>query len=1579
MSTSIKNWLRVLAVGWLVGLSAVAHSQPLNPIVGPDLVCPGSQVTYQLTNIISGNTFLWTLPSGGGTIIGSQTDTMVTIQWQQSNGGPFTLLMTESDMMLGTQGNVLAVTVADDIARYPFNCLSEVNIPMDNNCEKLIEPQHLLTSGVPDCANSFEISLTLNGDIPVPNPITEAYIDEIITATIRHPESGRECSTLITLKDGNPPILTCSNDTTICNDSLAWDPFHDSFNRPTVTDNCSGDLLPQPQGYEWVKLFGDSIFSDYIIRSWDAVDKYGNRGECVDTIFLLRVIFDSIMCPPDTTISCETPGFDPEDPHSAGVPTFDGYPIYSKFSYCDIGIEYSDKITYKCPGNYRIYREWVITDVGPSHGELICNQVIDVIDTLGPSITFDSSEVSYEQHNDVFGINPDSFYKTVYFPTLDYSCFAHGYFPTPELNDFCSPSDSLIVDLSWSNGHIRYVSGDDNKHLGFENLMKGKHIISIQVADGCHNFTYDTLIAIAKDIKPPYMAVDRYPVVTLGNYAEVTWIDASVFDEGTWDNCGMNFFLARRVDWATACGVDLCDDSDLICTGEHKDSIWCARLEDDRKVNEVEAHYVNFIQWLCEDGDECSELMLSGWAYDLLKYGTTDCSGQSYAGNDDFMHRLLSDSTLCYLDSLHYLPCFKNDSLGDHTEHLHPLPSDQSQLDIAAQIGGGWSASVPFCCQDACEEVVIEVLAMDYWCNFAKNWITVQVEDKAAPEVRKRLPDLSISCYAYNHYYRDSIEQGNWDVFGTYVPYERYGSVSNTYIMDHICTDTPGPDGDYHETVLDSIANGVVLDICGLVMKETQKTHFEKCGVGWIEREFTFTGLCNEEKGDSIKVVQRINIYNDCPLRETDIIWPPKDTTFYACGIEPFETIGPKLNKEDECRDIGIHYKDVVLDELYNADSTCFKIIRKWAVIDWCRQTAAYHDDWIGDQQFHYYEYDQIIYVKDREGPVINGCDIDSLCIGSNCTASLSTAIQVTDSCSSREEIQVSWSLYRRTAFGYDLVTEADTDTAKADQLTLGTYRLIWKAKDGCNNVTYCTDFFEVLDCVKPSPICLTSTTLKLWPVDLDQNGSIDTAVGEIWAQELDVSSFDNCQNEITDFRIRLKGTGKVDGQGNLLPPDSSETKVSMGCGDIGSQLMEMWVVDDYGNADYCEVIVEVVGPIEGCSDDLGRVKGLVSSMVGAGLADVEMQVTLEDQVMAATSTSSNGQYDFGEFKLDHGTYWLTPSKVDDPIDGISTQDLIAISKHILGKEVFEATWQEEAADVNGNGAISVADLITMRKLILGKIPTLPVDEQWRFYNVDQQPRSRLQRPRYEDQLNFNGLKIGDVNGDAASSSSSQRSRADSYLIEFINKEVSAKQQVRIPLIATDALEVEGLQLHVEISGLDNIFINSTLPDFDQTMWSATHDRIRMSWIADGTHQILPGDTLATIIAVATGVDKTANMLAVRQDDLASEFYTSNNALRTIKLIEREDEPSNSVIKLTSKPNPFVNQAHITIDLASDLTGILRIVGSDGVVYLHQSKRWIMGANEVELHRNKLGAAGLYMIEFRSAHATLRDKIILLE
>ncbi|NND30954.1 MAG: hypothetical protein HKN76_00090, partial [Saprospiraceae bacterium] len=851
MSQIKKIWIGILVCAGMLGTSPMLYAQPCpppNPILGSNQVCPGSQTSYTMTvDNRPTSTYTWELFGTGGSIVGATNGVTVSVDWQNANGGPYLLRCTEQVGSCFYQ-NDLMVTIADDLARRPFNCFSELSIPFDQNCEKLILPEHLLTGGAPDCANSFTVSLSLNEQVAVPNPVGIEYLGQIITATVTHIASGRTCISHVLLKDGTAPLLACENDTTLCNDPRAWNPFDTSFKIPTVTDNCLDNIIPEQQGYEWVQLFNDPVFDALIIRSWSATDKFGNRGTCEDTIFLQRVIFDQIICPPDTVIACDSDSFDITNPLTSGAPTFNGIPLWSERSYCDFSIKYEDLISHKCPGTYTIHRYWYLSQLTPTAiNEDTCHQIIEVVDTVGPEAIFDSAKVSVEFHDDVFGLPVNKAYKTVYYPTLDYDCLAYGYFPHADIIDNCTNTDSVVVDLIWDNGHINYLNGSPGSdHLRFENLSKGKHIITIKLRDACHNTSYDTLIAVAEDQRAPYIISDKFPVVTLGAFSDVTWIDVSVFDEGTWDNCHLNLLLARRVDWAEAC-IDICDSVSMSCYDEH-DTIYCAELESNRQIDAIEAHYYETIKWLKEDERPCSDLLWNAWKYELCNIGTNIC--KDHFGGEKDLSAAIYDLN-CTSD-------FETDSLT------------KAEIDLWKQIGGGWSNAIPFSCKDACpgKPVKIELLAIDASCNIARIWVDVVVEDKSAPEVQLVLPDLEISCWAYNNYYRTAVDSGNFDVFGKYESY--YGGLyagkgGKTVLKDRTCDLLPDVDG-YYPIVYDTISNGLVLENCELRIDEYQKIQFQKCGEGWIERHFIFKGNCNTSKADSTKIIQRIKIFNDCPL-----------------------------------------------------------------------------------------------------------------------------------------------------------------------------------------------------------------------------------------------------------------------------------------------------------------------------------------------------------------------------------------------------------------------------------------------------------------------------------------------------------------------------------------------------------------------------------------------------------------------------------------------------------------------------------------------------------------------------------------
>jgi hypothetical protein len=124
----------------------------------------------------------------------------------------------------------------------------------------------------------------------------------------------------------------------------------------------------------------------------------------------------------------------------------------------------------------------------------------------------------------------------------------------------------------------------------------------------------------------------------------------------------------------------------------------------------------------------------------------------------------------------------------------------------------------------------------------------------------------------------------------------------------------------------------------------------------------------------------------------------------------------------------------------------------------------------------------------------------------------------------------------------------------------------------------------------------------------------------------------------------------------------------------------------------------------------------------------------------------------------------VKPYRNDNPLNGLTTFDLVLISKHILGIEPLGSPYKLIAADANKSGSVTTADIIAFRKLILGIDTTLANNTSWRF--IDQSyafpnqfnpfspppPESKTVQTGADNisDVNFKAVKIGDVNGTAA-------------------------------------------------------------------------------------------------------------------------------------------------------------------------------------------------------------------------------------
>jgi hypothetical protein len=128
------------------------------------------------------------------------------------------------------------------------------------------------------------------------------------------------------------------------------------------------------------------------------------------------------------------------------------------------------------------------------------------------------------------------------------------------------------------------------------------------------------------------------------------------------------------------------------------------------------------------------------------------------------------------------------------------------------------------------------------------------------------------------------------------------------------------------------------------------------------------------------------------------------------------------------------------------------------------------------------------------------------------------------------------------------------------------------------------------------------------------------------------------------------------------------------------------------------------------------------------------------------------------------GSYTVTAVKDTNDLNGISTFDMVLMSKHILGIQSLDSPWKIIAADTNKNNSLTTADIVEDRKLILGLTTAFGANTSWRFFPSFlsfPNPLQPFQNGALPEQITitnlqatysgagFIGVKVGDTNASA--------------------------------------------------------------------------------------------------------------------------------------------------------------------------------------------------------------------------------------
>ena len=452
------------------------------------------------------------------------------------SSGPLGAVLTEYEFCL--DAGIGAGTYSNSIIAFDGRCTDTLT-----NIQTIVQDG----SDIPTlaCNGFLQISLTGSGTIvtpammlpgqPIDNRIT--FIEGTNTNVLDCTYSGRnvnvvvldtihnqKCWGVVAVRNKAIPTLTSSDTTVSCLSNM------DSLTSSRLLDieyNCGDDS-------QFDITHSDNFVSDdcntgdtlkIIERTWIVRTENGIALNAISNIVVLKVPFDTIVFPGDTTIYCPDTSFAISNTGGLGVD------IDSLVTYCKVQVGFTDRqIPTGCSGMKKIERSWLAIDW--------CNNVmndtvqyITLLDTLPPVLSCPIGDAAGRRK---------------LLTTLD-TCGAYFTFPSFTATDSCSDDNLITYDVK-INGVLE--TGQDSVFIPV-----GQAIIEYIARDDCNNEAscFDT-ITVADNTPPTLNGPSIIQISHSGSGSTLVPISllAQAFDID--DNCALDSVFLKRM--TTPCGQD---------------------------------------------------------------------------------------------------------------------------------------------------------------------------------------------------------------------------------------------------------------------------------------------------------------------------------------------------------------------------------------------------------------------------------------------------------------------------------------------------------------------------------------------------------------------------------------------------------------------------------------------------------------------------------------------------------------------------------------------------------------------------------------------------------------------------------------------------------------------------------------------------------------------------------------------------------------------------------------------------------------------------------------------------------------
>ena len=542
----------------------------------------------------------------------------------------------------------------------------------------------------------------------------------------------------------------------------------------------------------------------------------------------------------------------------------------------------------------------------------------------------------------------------------------------------------------------------------------------------------------------------------------------------------------------------------------------------------------------------------------------------------------------------------------------------------------------------------------------------------------------------------------------------------------------------------------------------------------------------------------------------------------------------------------------------------------------------------------------------------------------------------------------------------------------------VGTTTVFFTATDNCGNSSTCSTTVTVRDISPPNPSCNSTITYHL---TLGQTLTIKP-------DNLDNGTSEECSNFTSIFQV-------ING-GELTFADS----LNFECIDAGVNTASIKFTNEFGVSSFCFVslFIDCSSPPDIPSAPMTG--GSIFTPTTGPIKNVSVYVSEDMEDMHYTQ-------DAGFFLFENipegSNITIEPKKNDDLLNGVSGYDLVLISKHLLNIERILDPYKLIAADVDNSGNISVFDIIALRKAILHISTDFPNNESWRFMDADHlitnpsnpysfpESRSINNLSQHELNLNFRGIKIGDINTNTIPNNlleTEVRNPSSVLYFEVENQFVKKGEEIKIAFQAKDFQAIQAFQASFEFDTKALSFISwkkANLQGLETNSFGLNHlvdGKITWAWFDTKPQTQVDGVALFYLKFKAKENGRLSDFIQINSSLTQAEAYQADGKSMPLSLHIKENKNNaspNDFILLQNTPNPFSESTQIGFYLPKKEHLSLSIYDEAGKIIYQKEHYFEKGYQEVNLTNKIFPQSGIYFYQLQAGKYYASKKMIFIK